>query len=447
MMTPKRLNIFFYVICSIGCAYQVSQILPIYFGYSLRSELFIEVTEAMKPHDLSYCQTYSYVFDFESYARDKKNLSYVFNANGDNRDGIPIRSIVTIAEIFKYTTNADDLIEGCGVKIPNSYDELVGLNKSECYKYFTVSKYYFQKFVCYRLHLKVYEHETYAYRPLKFSTGAPGTIYSVDIAPNPITRSQFLQAIVHRQNNYPHISASLVPTINNKYDKSAKRYHFNQLMITFSYLTVEKLPPPYSTMCGLSSTLGFHSNIDCTSKCITKLTIEKFNKLPFSVISTEPSNYTHIYLEDVKKRTKELDGIELKCSKLCYSDDCVSELTMTEVYPINYDGTYFRLWLTAPRNLNFRLIYHPQISIPELLVYVFSTIGTWLGISVLSTASLIASSFRRNSNEKDATSSYNRRIPATRIDEHYIQIIHSMRNEIYQLRTDVSMLKNKQRLY
>lgn len=392
----KFVRLIIQFLCLSGCLFQVFQILPNYLTYGVESELAIFIPEYDKPNDLSYCVRYVDVFDFDMFFKDK-NISFNYDDNDPNEKRLKLSPIASVRDIMKYTPHADDLLAECYVIPPNSYQGKE-YNASGCNERFEIVKYYLQEFICYRFHLKQFENDTYRLRTLKFALTRTGILFALSLKPTKVRQiTKWMKVVVHESYVFPDVDVGLAPGIVNRFHRRLDSHDFKVIYISYFSLTITRLPPPYTSRCGLLQALGYRSRSECLNRCIRNITVTKFNKLPFSVIISHEENLNHISDNEIEARSKELIDIESQCNDRCFSEDCEEMFFVSRIATRGTDIKYFTIRYQIPREPVFSLTYVPLMSFTSFLVYILSTFGTWLGISMLGVSSYLIKSFKKNS--------------------------------------------------
>lgn len=397
MLSPtqsKLNNLIIHSLCFAGCLYQVFQILLIYLAYGISSDVVIYIPKYHRVHDLSYCVRYVDYFNFDRFFIDK-NISFKFDINNPGQKLSKLSRIASVRELMQYTPQATDLIAKCSIIPPNSY-QVKKFNASECLKKFVIYKFYLQEYICYHFHLKQYANELYLLRPLKFALTRQGALFTLQWKRTKKRKLTYrMKLAVHKQFADPVLGIGQAPEIVNHFNDRTNSNEFKTIFVTYFSLRVTRLPPPYTTRCGELQALGFTSESECFNRCIRKFTLTQFNMLPFSVSTVQEDNYTHISDNEIKTNSKALIEIESQCDDLCSSDDCEDELISTRIVTRSTDMSHFTIHYEIPREHVYTLTYVPLVSFTSFLVYIFSTIGTWLGVSILGISSFLMKWFQR----------------------------------------------------
>lgn len=139
-----------------------------------------------------------------------------------------LSQLVTVKDIYKYTPS-NIMIKRCYVRRPQTcYIERYQGN--DCLNAFTIRKFFTQEFICYRLHLKKYEHSTYNYLTIGHALTSQGMLYLVDF--NMVFKAVgWMSVIAHDPDSYPHVSSAYSTGIQRRYNYTAERADFNALCI------------------------------------------------------------------------------------------------------------------------------------------------------------------------------------------------------------------------
>lgn len=82
------------------------------------------------------------------------------------------------------------------------------------------------------------------------------------------------------------------------------------------------------------------------------------------------------------------------CSNQCNQDDCQITYTITSVTESRGEKDDFRFSIFVPKEPSVVIYYIAKITLSEILIFCFSCIGTWLGLSVLTLSATICTIFR-----------------------------------------------------
>lgn len=397
----------FYAISMIGCIYQVSDILALYFQYEVVTETQMEIFAELKAPELNICFRYIDLFNYKQYSAETK-VTFAFTNETPLEDKKrETFDTVTVADIFKYTPSVSNMYSSYKVKIPNSYDHL-SFKGQNCDTVFVTRKYYFGEFICYSIQVQKFENDTFYYRQIGYSLTQPSVLFHVNLRSEFFHGADFIKVIMSaycngvrsctysQSANHPFPDTSYAygtPVIRN-YNSIKQIVNSNSYMVTYFTMSHNRLPPPYDTHCrDYTFSKKFIGKRDCYSQCLKKLTLTTFNKIPFSVPIGDALEFKHIGLNDIENSNTShlLSQMDKQCYTLCYQDDCHSTFTVTRVLALKLGNNDLKLRVDVPKEPSLVIHYKAKFSFAEVIIYCCSCIGTWLGISFLNLPSIARS--------------------------------------------------------
>lgn len=357
------------MLCFFGCCFQLATIAKTYLLYLTSTRMEIDMPEHLPAPDSSYCVSFADIFDYERYKRvHRKNVPFKKGKVVHNILGIVDN--VLVKDIYEFTLNASNLIDGCWIRNPHSY-RYVYHNKSDCSKKFEIDKYMIDQNICYRFHLKGIENDTFKAKYLAHSLVYPGEFFSIKLNTKILGFANRLQLIVHDA-GLPRLSiASSEITFRIKAAECTLNYYV--------HLQV-RLPPPYHTNCFHYPLIGFDSREECRSVCLEDNLVKKHQKVPSSVITTQQYNlsFAKTYLEP--KIAAAIIEINKNCSHKCKYNTCTLKRSITTTSS-NAQSDYTTV--RFPREPFITITHSPVASLIDLIIYVTSTLGSWFGVSLL----------------------------------------------------------------
>lgn len=125
----------------------------------------------------------------------------------------------------------------------------------------------------------------------------------------------------------------------------------------------------------------------CYSHCVRNGTLTKFNKLPFTSIvvdGDQEANHFHVSTNDVYNDTfgDLLNEIQYRCYLKCKAPDCETTYYVTKALPRPLYRRAVGVRLMAPREPTTNVANSPKMEFVEYVIFVLSSLGTWLGLSV-----------------------------------------------------------------
>ncbi|KAI1287080.1 hypothetical protein HDE_10412 [Halotydeus destructor] len=175
-------------------------------------------------------------------------------------------------------------------------------------------------------------------------------------------------------------------TKHNRYIANRSGYaHRNYVTIGYSAFKSILLSPPYRTNCANYEVFGFESSGQCYDECLLKLSIERLQRVPFSVMVTNSSteyadvsrydNYNSSFMEQLKR-------LEDICSGKCQQRDCVK----LNYAPVIMSKEQFKEPMFELYASNVPVLEsYAKSTLPfvDFITYIVSCISFWLGLNFL----------------------------------------------------------------
>ena len=361
------LNLFFILLCFVGCFYQVIQVSHVYFKYSTKIDVTIDTSSQIVVPLVSFC----------------KKTDKLFKTS--------IKGSWTPAKIYNNSYDLSDVFFHC--KIQNNHLKLVEVGNCTNLKSFGVKmdKTVNDKYICYH-----FKHPQFS---KNISRVIDERIYSFLFYQFDQTKFwlylSWEQLIATGRGWMAYGLAGKIQVKNNNY------YYFIKLggrhyVIAYTRCVTHLLPAPYATNCVNYSKIGCQSKSACIDKCHVEHNLNECNVLP-SFVNMDKSNDKDIY-----DASKCKDGIDKSvCEKMFQSDDCFMEhyIMKTVIDNVLEDkdldflsknySEYNSNLVTSIEivfNNNPDTIYthSPQQYFVEFACYIGSVIALWFGISVMS---------------------------------------------------------------
>ncbi|KAI1279577.1 hypothetical protein HDE_14072 [Halotydeus destructor] len=376
MVTLRNLlSVFFAGLSVAGLSYQVCLILESYLAYRTVTVVVNSLPALAKPLDLSVCLRYSQVFDYERYNRENPENILI-------KDHGYMHENITIRKIFEYTPPTSQLFDSCIIRYPGDF-MMTDIEDDQCSEKLSVTKFITQGLMCYQSSVQLSENmsHSYIYAQVSRSLEYMGTLFSIRLN---ITAS-FMKMALHDWKIQPVYSIMFCPYVSLKYDGSD--IITEQFALTSSFVNITSLAPPYDTMCR-NYEPEYMSQAFCNFACLRKLTMEKLDKTPYETFETDTElDKKHVSRSDIRNATiaKILFDIGKTCADKCRQTDCVKYFYITKVIrsPLSkYEPT--RIFVDMSREPSLYITFKAVMAKLDLVIYVLSSAGTWLGISVLS---------------------------------------------------------------
>lgn len=375
----------FAVFCILGFWYQVYEICDIYFAYEVTSELTLTVPDALHMSDLSLCFKYIEIFDLERYNRihGPTDGQPLFRKTDNLTNVQYLQTLFTVRQLFEFTPSEENVLSECIVRNPGYYSYR-RLFESNCSNMFEVSKFFIQEFICYRFKLIINDGQ-HQFRNPAYALTYPNSLFILTLNTTNFMESDSIKAIVHASESYPTRSVAFSPVIFREYNRTTKQADFNYFDLTYMYIVHDRLPYPYTTDCRDYSSDKLDNRLACVNNCLRDACIAAFNKIPFTVITSTPDDIKPISPLDIANETfsVQLRAIEKECIGKCSKMDCNERYAVTKVTS-QPDNGEIQFVVNVPREPSYRVSYRAIMKMVEFLTYVFSCVGTWFGLSVIS---------------------------------------------------------------
>lgn len=363
----------FYLLCMLGCIYQLGLVTDIFFKYETVTTFALETPDLMQGPDLSICIRYYDIFDLKAFSAHKK-------ADLLQTSRIRLQAIASIGEILKFTPDAMNLILRCKFRKPGDY-AIYGLKGEKCNQVFNVTKYYVLEYVCFMFSFQANNTKLFEFRHLGDAPTFNGVFYLLDFDKQSFIKanSSLIKAVIHPRKKHSHTSLAFAPKFWRRQDD-----HMNMFSLTYGILSITRLAPPYETKCRDYGLSGFTSQNNCFSDCVDSMTIRQLNKRPFGRRVKTPTNLMHVGVEDLANSTtaKIINSIDQVCKSRCEQKSCFEEFTLTRMMREPKDD-FLSFYVDAPRDPFFKVTFDPKLTLTEYGIYVLSILGTWFGVSVV----------------------------------------------------------------
>ena len=196
-----------------------------------------------------------------------------------------------------------------------------------------------------------------------------------------------MKPIIHvdnHENSLPYWSMKLAPLLTR-----AGNANHNLYRLFYVNVANHRLPWPYKTMCVDTND---DSSDRCQNECVTQMSLKAFNKFPFTHIITDnskfKSSFDKVHMTDVDFMNSTFsaifDKIEDRCRTKCANYNCLSSVSVTQIYDKSHDGhRWMKFRIDLPRSINYSVKHAPSMYLVDFATLVLSCFGTWLGISAL----------------------------------------------------------------
>lgn len=374
------------VICLLGLMWQLIEVSIEYFKYETSTGIRMLFPDDVTFPDISVCLRYTDILDFDEL---NKQTERTFSFTTDDKIVRRYQENLTLNEIFNFTPSVNQSLTSIVFRQKKSYKRY-SCSKNECEKVFSISKYYYLEYMCYRFTSLEQVETSVPYSTIAVSPSSPGTIYKLTLN-GLFNNVSYLKLALHSANLYPFLSLRTTPVTRRYFDSKTLTAKYNTFVSFQSQLVTQYLPQPYVTKCIDYKLIGLDSSAHCRELCVKNHTLNLFHKVPFSVILTAQdlslhnSLYALSYNDVANESTSQvLLAIESMCeNEICNLKDCnrATIVTHTTKEPGSLNGLVLRIIL--PYTPYIYVKHNASIQFVAFLTFILSTISTWTGLSIL----------------------------------------------------------------
>ena len=367
----------FPILCVIGLSAHVSLISIHYFAYVTSTKVAIDPGSTTHAPSLSFCVRY---IDIMNHTKLQQKFNIKINETTPTFEKYYQQSgKLKVSDIFNNTPTGEEIVDSCMIRKANQNRRVLHStkNKDECLRFFNITKYYMQSFICYRFmppnscsftmdelaHSYNYEYSIYVLRLMAELAHAQSVFLMVYSGPLPYLSRSY---------------GALRKTLATRNSDQRPNEYFAQSKSTL----IKLQPPPYDTACD--------PNYDYASKseCITrKMQDERLDRVPNTEIITRPYDLPHVLHDDDDNDTFRsiTDRVYEECNRKFNKSRCSYSIAETEVRmrADRRKDTSLRVRVLGPRGPNTHINSEPAFPLSEYLLYVSSCFGIWLGVSIL----------------------------------------------------------------
>ena len=377
-LSLKLVSFVFWILCVIGMSYQLILILSIYFEYDVSTRVDIAIPSRISPQTVTLCTSYADVLDYNRLNRDtNRNWSYPQDMNKRHQ----YQSEITVAEIFHFSPQNTSFLTGLWLKKGKSAKWFL-YNNSNLSDVIIVKRFVYLEYICYSM--TPVNASSQPYNQLAAAPYGLGLVKEYVFSED-LKRSNVIVLVITDNDSGLYRALSTSTYRFRFYNESTKSAHYNTFIVHEYSIEVLSLPYPYKSDCFDYRSIGYEDELDCSQDCTTTQTINKFGKLPYSLIIRKPQSRRIVSYTDHQneKIDKEIMEISTKCSStFCRKQECSFHRSITEVSVSM--GSFFTLKHILPLHPSFHITTTPHLSLVEFLTYMFSIVSTWTGLSILS---------------------------------------------------------------
>ena len=365
MKTRTGLHILLFFLCFCGCIYHINYINSQYFEYQTVTKVSSERPDIIRYPQITWC----------ALLLDIINPSNLVSYNISNSDEVLQFSI---GELLDMSPAENTTIKSCWLRGFSANKHLYKrYSSSECYKYFSVTKWISATSICYIIHSnKIYNYSIY--------NVANALTHGLDVFRIDLSEEFNNGRDINMVAVYAESLTSLrnFPLSSRRFGEIFVRQQNENIYILRPFMEIfYLLPPPYDTMC--SPTMYFWKR-----NCVTQKTISKINLFPFTE-ATHDYQRMHVLSSTNLVKTslfQEWKRIEKECEAACSKNSCVVPITSNVVYKYNNstDPNNIQIRLSTPSRYPMVIMSVPEIFFVEWVSSISTSLSIWFGISALS---------------------------------------------------------------
>ena len=356
--------------CAFGMIYQQYSIIKQYHQYKVNTATVIYTPSTIKPLGLTFCLASNVI-----------NITQVnLHAGSKWKNNTNVDSIVqntTAFVLFRSTPDPRDVVN----YVQTGY---VYLNV----KNLSIYKFLFGWSLCYHI------QNLYMTHPGNGTSVGDGAIKGVmgSIALTPqLSKTTGIRFTFNSKEGIPYRGISMSRFLHRS------KVVTGQVQVPFIFqshhyvIDMIRLPSPYETDCFDYKKIGLNDDVECVYKCFLTVTLKKYQAIGVPAFVLEPLNYTTVNYSDHNTWKKMLE-LRKECEKQCLKPPCNDSQVVTLVdnglpgylNASSSNQTKISLWHLTPDFPFFDIKSRPAQSLTDLVLFIFSIISTWTGVSIIS---------------------------------------------------------------
>ena len=373
-----------FLVCSTGFGIQLAGISQRYFSYSTRNYVSIYVVDNLP--GVSTCWSLSEIIDFRKLNK-KYSLNRLQSSKYDWKYLFEILANETAESLFKATPSNETFFDknpACAIRFPDQMSwRHPWYNRDECLEIVKVEKYLNRLNMCYKISFKR-DHGNLNLKYVTSSPSNPGFIYMMFLNPEIFDRMRLrYTAFAHSAKSSPLFdsvsSIEKTITIDGRF----------RIGIQFNPVSKTNLPPPFDTMCRFDDT-KFKSGTEYFFHILNLATMAELGHV--HTLGHVHDRYKLPILSSNSFRNKSIDSRFKKLFKarthLMYRI-CHLEYNLPKTSIEKYERT--SLVVYWPQDPGIDIFKVADQLLIDFIIYVCSSIGVWLGLSVFSVLNIITS--------------------------------------------------------
>ena len=369
----KSIPLLIQVGCLLGLSWQLFQISGEYFKYKVNIQTTVFIPEQVEDLSMGICIPIQYAIDYKKF-----NTEVQYNWTPDEFGHKRMFRNLSIHEIYNYTYHADKILYL--VSYPKDQGKS-GWKLTNFSSVMKMEKYYFSSTICYLYSVRFF-------KPFSVDKTERNIIMFLLFG---VQISQTSAVVLFIAPNYgipfrEIIKAAYIPRgyTSIKLDKFESSHYS---------IRKELLPPPYETSCFSYSNLNFTNSIECIERCVILKCLQKWGEISIdSLAPNKIDDYKFINSSNFTKKKAELDEIRVSCELSCPNTSCED----TYIVTIQESGIHFGwddmsqkkvsiVWGRKTSSISStRISCRPTSTLPELILFMMSSISTWTGLSMMS---------------------------------------------------------------
>lgn len=361
----------------IGFLTQVTHVSSEYFAYHTSNKIKTVQPQKIIVPRISLCIRYNDIFDADRFLNDTGiRVKRVYNLE----TVIAEASKVTLAQVFEYTPDADQVMDSCYYRLTEF--DYIQANKSTCNQRIKVSKFYMQEYICYQ-----FEETVRLVRAVSITHSLFYSYKIFEVGLSAVFKRAVVVAAMAHYHTYPHIARdytsykALYPDARHLVNRSC-----NFLLVSGKWTAVELLESPYDTRC-VPRDLSLY--YDCFARCLIHR-MSPIDRVPYSEILIHPFDKKHLNLNDLADpgTYDKVKRWNSECNKQCYFRPCIQHLSVTTTHEDMLANISMGFAALSPPAPGTQTTAVPTMTPIEYFSFVCSCFGTWFGLSFLSLVQL-----------------------------------------------------------
>ena len=384
-----------------GNGTQIYQISSLFFSYSVLTKVFLIYPEKTSLPSLAVC---FYIGDlvkweelFNEYPKYRSELGFedkstedivseFRNYNHDKKLEVaqPIMSTLTSKQIMDMTEKIPDYVFRTILMNQTKLKMDITTNYRD---YWKPKEFLRECFKCASFDNNVADG-FYKYHDVFRDGKSNGFAYEISFNETMLNRTNRVLILLHERFHYPRSGKSRGITV-----RDLSKLFVIKYMVYKSFL----LPAPYTTDCVDFREQKMEDSGHCYELCARAESIKNLDgKLFPGPVISEEDNYPLLSLTNLTKDVHDkIAGIKRSCTEKCGQLNCTDYVTCPYIgSKTDFDKMIYDVFF--PEYPNIVTEYSPYLSLVPFIVSMLSTIGFWIGVSVLDANQVIEGMFLKH---------------------------------------------------